>query len=254
MQIVSYIGQSVLLLATLALTLDVPAVSNAQPIDQRADTAPTSQPADATMVTLSGTVIGLGEDDENEWQLRTDQGTVTVDAGPRWYQTIELSLGESVAVIGDWDGGELDAFQITRANGSVIVVRPASGPPPWSEPEAQATQRPQVPAPTVTPTPQPPATAPSGPANSTRLMGVVISHGEEDENEWQLRTDQGNITVDAGPRWYQRIDLSLGETVTIDGEFDDGEFDAFQIIRADGSVILVRSPAGPPPWADADDR
>jgi hypothetical protein len=28
--------------------------------------------------------------------------------------------------------GEFDAYQITRANGAVIEIRPADGPPPWA--------------------------------------------------------------------------------------------------------------------------
>ncbi|MEN9219826.1 MAG: hypothetical protein Q6K08_03360 [Thermostichales cyanobacterium GMQP_bins_62] len=40
-----------------------------------------------------------------------------------------------------------------------------------------------------------------------------------------------------------------GEQLTVIGEYDDDDFDAFQIIRANGEVMTIRSPGGPPPWA-----
>jgi len=90
-----------------------------------------------------------------------------------------------------------------------------------------------------------------------RRQGVTISG--------QVRDDgTGQIIVDAGPRWFQRIDLVSGERVTVTGEFDDeddgefddeddGEFDAFTITRSNGQVIQVRQPGGPPPWAGGRD-
>jgi hypothetical protein len=78
-----------------------------------------------------------------------------------------------------------------------------------------------------------------------RRQGVTISGQVRCVvgNEFILDDGTGQIIVDAGPRWFQRIDLVSGERVTVTGEFDDeddGEFDAFTITRSNGQVIQVR--------------
>jgi hypothetical protein len=88
--------------------------------------------------------------------------------------------------------------------------------------------------------------------NSTTISGQV---GSIVGNNFTLNDGSGQIIVDAGPRWWQQIDLSSGEQVTVTGEVGrSGEFDAFSITRDDGSVIDIRSPQGPPPWAGGPDR
>ncbi len=72
--------------------------------------------------TLTGTVVGFSEADENEWLLKIEGGTVRVDAGERDQQAIDLSMGETVAVTGEFDGLEFDAFAIERSDGTVIEV------------------------------------------------------------------------------------------------------------------------------------
>ncbi|NJL87463.1 MAG: hypothetical protein HC886_18140 [Leptolyngbyaceae cyanobacterium SM1_1_3] len=59
----------------------------------------------------------------------------------------------------------------------------------------------------------------------------------------------GQIIVDAGPMWYHQINLQVGEQITMVGEYDDYDFDAFTITRANGEVLMIRGPQGPPPWA-----
>lgn len=73
-------------------------------------------------------------------------------------------------------------------------------------------------------------------------------------NEFILDDGTGQIIVDAGPRWHHQISLSAGEHVTVVGEYDDYDFDAFTITREDGSVIFVQTGEGPPPWAGGRDR
>ncbi len=68
-------------------------------------------------------------------------------------------------------------------------------------------------------------------------------------NEFILDDGTGQLIVDAGPRWYRSIDLSEGEQITVVGEYDDYDFDAYQITRANGEVITIREGSGPPPWA-----
>lgn len=47
-----------------------------------------------------------------------------------------------------------------------------------------------------------------------------------------FRVDSYDICRDNTNRF-----LSVGERVTVTGEFEDGEFDAFSIVRADGSRV-----------------
>lgn len=81
--------------------------------------------------TISGEVVSVVS---NDFTLRDNSGEIIVDAGPRWWREINLEPGEQVTVRGEVSkkSGEFDAFSITRANGSVIEIRPAEGPPPWS--------------------------------------------------------------------------------------------------------------------------
>lgn len=101
----------------------VPAVAQAQTrignLQQR--------PAGTTITGRVTSVVG------NDFIVEDGSGQIIVDAGPRWWQQINVSSGEQVTVVGELGrGGEFDAFSITRANGSVIQIRPAQGPPPWA--------------------------------------------------------------------------------------------------------------------------
>lgn len=73
-------------------------------------------------------------------------------------------------------------------------------------------------------------------------------------NEFILDDGTGEIIVDAGPRWYHKINLSQGERVTVVGEYDDEDFDAYKITRSNGEIIQIRSGPGRPPWAGGPNR
>lgn len=81
----------------------------------------------------------------------------------------------------------------------------------------------------------------SSPTISGRVINIM-------GNSFTLEDGTGQIVVNAGPRWWREVKVSVGEQLTISGEFEQGEFDAFSITRADGDVINVRSAEGPPPW------
>lgn len=68
-------------------------------------------------------------------------------------------------------------------------------------------------------------------------------------NQFILDDGTGQIIVDAGPRWYHQINISSGEEVTVIGDYDDEDFDAYTIIKGNGEVIEIRPSQGPPPWA-----
>jgi hypothetical protein len=86
------------------------------------------------------------------------------------------------------------------------------------------------------------------------ISGKVTS---VDGNDFVVSDGTDNITVEAGPPWYQAIELAVGDNVTITGEVDTGkdgtklaEIEAFSItLTDDGSVITIRDGAGRPPWA-----
>ncbi|MBE9215433.1 NirD/YgiW/YdeI family stress tolerance protein [Plectonema cf. radiosum LEGE 06105] len=68
-------------------------------------------------------------------------------------------------------------------------------------------------------------------------------------NEFILDDGTGQVIVDTAPRWWQKFNFNAGERVTVVGEYDDEDFDAFKITRSDGSVINIRNGLGRPPWA-----
>jgi uncharacterized protein YdeI (BOF family) len=112
------------------------------PIDQLTQAQPVPSPAQAQQIPIGelrqinsiaisgqvGSIVG------NDFTLEDSSGQIIVDAGPRWYREINLNEGEQVTVTGKVSpkSGEFNAFSIRRADGSVIDIRPAEGPPPWS--------------------------------------------------------------------------------------------------------------------------
>ena len=71
---------------------------------------------------------------------------------------------------------------------------------------------------------------------STELSGRVIGVGND---EFLLQTLEGQILVDAEDRQLRRADLIEGEEITVTGYYDEGEFEAYTIIRPNGNVIQV---------------
>ncbi len=94
-------------------------------------------------------------------------------------------------------------------------------------------------------------------ADLQRPSSITISGRVESmaDNDFVLDDGTGQIIVHAGPRRWREINLTQGEQVTITGELSkSGKFDAFNIRRANGSVIEIRPPEGPPPWAGGSNR
>lgn len=120
--------QAILLGLTLATATIAPvtALSNNATAQTRIRDLQQAQPG----ITVSGRVTQVVG---NDFLLDDGTGQIIVDAGPRWWKPISLTPGEQVTVRGEMErSGEFDAFSITRANGSVINIRPAEGPPPWA--------------------------------------------------------------------------------------------------------------------------
>lgn len=82
-----------------------------------------------------------------------------------------------------------------------------------------------------------------------RISGRVIRFGEWDENEWIVEANSRRYRVDAGPRWWRNLPVSVGDRLTVEGKLDDGELDAFWVQLANGETVQLRGRSGPPPWA-----
>jgi hypothetical protein len=85
--------------------------------------------------------------------------------------------------------------------------------------------------------------------NTTEGVAITGTVKSVVGNDFVLSDGTGQVIVDAGPRWYRPLAFTTGERLTVIGEYDDGEFDAFTIKRANGETIQIRPASGPPPWA-----
>ncbi len=89
-----------------------------------------------TEATITGLVGALGN---NEFTLTDDTGTIKFECGPSWYKQVDLVAGEKVTVTGEIDKGktgasaaELDAFSVTKSDGSKVEIGAGGGKPPWA--------------------------------------------------------------------------------------------------------------------------
>lgn len=80
----------------------------------------------------------------------------------------------------------------------------------------------------------------------TRITGTVT---DVFGNKFVLEDETGRVLVEAGPWFHHRLDIAQGEQLAVLGEMKQGGFDAFSIVRADGQVVEIQAPLGPPPWA-----
>lgn len=119
-------------------------------------------------------------------------------------------------------------------------------------PEAPAAAAPQAPAPQppVAPAPPPAAAAerPATPiASLQNVDGMTISGRVTDifGNKFVLEDASGRVLVETGPQRGNQIEVRDGEELQVIGEPRNGSFDAFTIVRADGSRVEIRPAGGP---------
>jgi hypothetical protein len=93
------------------------------------------------------------------------------------------------------------------------------------------------------------AQTPIGQLNTVQGITISGTVAEVFGNKFVIEDASGRILVESGPEWYRKIDVTRGEKISVIGRPDGGSFDAFTIIRADGSRIEVRPPNGPAPWS-----
>jgi uncharacterized protein YdeI (BOF family) len=85
------------------------------------------------------------------------------------------------------------------------------------------------------------------------ITGKVMT---ADGNDYTISDGVDTISLGFGPAWYKAMGLTVGETVTVEGEIDTGkdgtkapEMDGFSATKADGTVVTARTGPGKPPWA-----
>jgi hypothetical protein len=98
---------------------------------------------------LSGNVVAVMG---NTFALEDETGVILIDAGPPWWQPLNLRLGEAVSVVGRPKNGGFEAFSVTREDGAVMDIRPSMGSPPWAGPP-WGRQGPPAGAPSTPPSP-----------------------------------------------------------------------------------------------------
>ena len=112
-----------------------------------------------TQLTVKVTVAQkLGD---NLYAIEDASGRIPLDLGPVWWSLQELTVGEALTVTAEVGRGrdgmrpvELDGISVTRADGSVLNIRPAAGKPGWAGgPKVVGPKHPGYKAPIVTPTP-----------------------------------------------------------------------------------------------------
>jgi uncharacterized protein YdeI (BOF family) len=91
------------------------------PLEVGAQKAPTqiSNSPNARVTSISGQVTKLLDD---KFILNDGKGQIIVEAEPSLGQPINLSVGEKVTVVGNYDDDEFNAVSITRANGETIQI------------------------------------------------------------------------------------------------------------------------------------
>ncbi len=90
--------------------------------------APQGSDPKARQTTITGSVVKTAD---SRFLIDTDTGQMLVTAGPKWHHKLEFKVGEKVTVTGEAGALDFDAFEIKRADGETIQIRPVEGPPPW---------------------------------------------------------------------------------------------------------------------------
>ncbi|MUG92043.1 hypothetical protein F7734_06035 [Scytonema sp. UIC 10036] len=75
--------------------------------------------SNARATTISGQVTKLLDD---EFILNDGKRQIIVEAEPQLGKPINLSVGEQVTVVGNYDDNEFNALSITRASGETLQI------------------------------------------------------------------------------------------------------------------------------------
>jgi hypothetical protein len=81
------------------------------------------------------------------------------------------------------------------------------------------------------------------------LLSIVGTVTHSFGNRFVLEHDSGPLLVDTGPHWFAKRAFAVGERLRVRGRIDGMDFEAREIVRTDGSTVVIRPDRGPPPWA-----
>jgi uncharacterized protein YdeI (BOF family) len=73
-------------------------------------------------------------------------------------------------------------------------------------------------------------------ANSTTITGKIVQLRDD---EFIIDDGTGQLLVETEDRTLRTANLKNGETVTVKGRYDDNDFEAISITRANGQIIYV---------------
>ena len=154
--------------------------------------------------THTGTVERVWEDglrlNTGDRTLRVDTWDVYGDNTPS-----NVAVGDELTITGEFEGREFDAFTITGA-GSASTSAPTTTAVPTDAPAAEAT-------------PRPGANVYTGTIEQVWEDGFRLNTGDR-----TFRVDTWDIYGDNTASY-----VAVGDRITITGEFDGGEFDAFTV-------------------------
>jgi hypothetical protein len=145
--------------------------------------------AQASRTSYSGTVERVWEDG---FQINTGDRSMRVDSWDLYGDNTRrfISEGDQITVVGEFEGGEFDAFSI---------------------PEVDV----------------------SAPRHSAQSVGTSYSGTVEQvwEDGFRLNTGDRSIRVDSWDLYGDRTPqfISVGDQITVTGEFEGGEFDVFSV-------------------------
>jgi hypothetical protein len=204
--------------------------------------------------------------------LQTADGEeLLVGTGPGYLETQGLALqtGEQVQVKGFWEDGEFKAGELTRLrDGETVLMRDTYGRPAWSGgyDRGIATSAGTIEG-------QGPGTGPSRGQGSYDGEGRIdapgdgTGTGQAQVDEWVtmngviqtvtademiVRTSDGQEILVDGRAWRFAQELGFtaqaGESVSLTGFYEDGDFEVGQI-TASGQSVSLRDESGRPLWA-----
>ncbi|MBD2428456.1 hypothetical protein [Phormidium sp. FACHB-1136] len=156
--------------------------------------------------TYTGTVERVWEDG---FRLNTGDRTLRVDSWSVYGDNTAnaVRVGDELTVTGEFEGREFDAFTITESGSTVSAA---------AEPATAS-----VPAETIA--------TDTSPRSATNSYSGIVERVWEDG--FQLNAGNRTLRVDAWDVYGDNTAsyISVGDRITITGEFENGEFDAFTI-------------------------
>jgi uncharacterized protein YdeI (BOF family) len=171
----------------------------------------------------------------DDFVLNFTGGSTVVDSSPVNAERLDLNIGQVVNVLVDeFDGLEIDTQFISKPNGSIILGERSTVTPPPSTIELDP-----LTGESLTGTPTQTTDPLISPRRRTTISGEIVRMVDNDE--FFLQTNNGRVRVDADLPDSQFLDFKAGETVEVTGIFDDGDFDAVEITRLDGSSAVSQN-------------